>query len=87
MLRRRRRAELREINAFDFSVAVKQHEVWVVAGHVLDREIFVRVCAAGLLHPRLDVRVLVELSSGAALDLAAHGDGRAGLGSGGDCER
>ena len=87
MLRRRRRAELREIDALDLSVAVKQHEVWIVAGHVLDREILVRVRAAGLLDPRLDVRVLVELSSGAALDLATHSDSCARLGSGGDAER
>ena len=86
MLRRRRRAELREINALDLRVAVKQHEVWIVAGHVLYREILVRVRASGLLDPRLDIRVLVEFSSSTALDFAAH-DSCAGLGSGGDGER
>ena len=86
VLRRRRRAELREVDAFHLRVTVKQHEVWIVAGHVLDREILVRVRAAGLLDPRLDVRVLVELSSGAALNFAAQSDGCAGLGSG-DGER
>ena len=86
VLRRRRRAELCEIDTLDLSVAVKQHEVWIVAGHVLDREVLVRVRAAGLFDPRFDVRVLVELSSSAALDLAAH-SGCAGLGSGGDGER
>ena len=59
VLRRSRRAELREIDALDLSVAVKQHEVWVVAGHVLYREVLVRVGAAGIFDPRLDVRVLV----------------------------
>ena len=86
MLRRRRRAELREINALNLSVAVKEHEVWVVAGHVPYREILVRVRASGLLDPRLDIRVLVEFSSSTALDLATH-SGCAGLGSGGDGER
>ena len=86
VLRRRRRAELREINALDLRVAVKQHEVWIVAGHVLYREILVRVRASGLLDPRLDIRVLVEFSSSTALDFAAH-DSCAGLGSGGDGER
>ena len=59
VLRRRRFAELCEVDALNLSVAVKQHEVWIVAGHVLDREILVRVRATRIFDPRLDVRVLV----------------------------
>ena len=82
VVRRRRRAQFREIDALDLGLAVEQHEIGIVAGNILDFEVVVQVGATWSFDKLFDPGVLVELSSSAALDLAAHARGAGFYGGG-----
>merc|ERR1719240_827474 len=69
---------LREIDAFHLLIVLEAHELWLTSWNVIDLEPLVSVGLTRILHERLHLWQLVQLSATASLDFALQasvGDG------------